>query len=181
MSREGGLKNRAVFFDRDGVVNVSPGEGYVLRWEDFHLQEGIVEAIREARRQGCLAILVTSQRGVGKGLMTREELDRIHREMQSILSSEGAEFDAIYAFTGEPDCPHRAKPDPEMIESACVAYSIDPGGSWMIGDADRDIVMARAAGLGGTIRVQSEKSVGEPADHTVDTTIELGPLLGKLL
>ncbi|MFM7605215.1 MAG: histidinol phosphate phosphatase, partial [Prosthecobacter sp.] len=80
----------AVFFDRDGVVNVSPGEGYVLREEDFHLSPGIIEALIVCRKRGFLLILCTSQQGVGKGLMTQATLDAIHALMQDRLAAAGA-------------------------------------------------------------------------------------------
>ncbi len=172
---------RCVFFDRDGVVNESPGDGYVLRWEDFHLQEGIAEALQWLREHDILSILVTSQKGVGKGLMGPDELHRIHRNLQAALADAGACFDAIYAFTGEPDCPHRPKPDPEMIETACESFFIDPRQSWMIGDADRDIAMGKSAGLQGTIRVRSEKTIGIEADHTIDHATQIRDILQEVL
>ncbi|MDF1823128.1 MAG: TIGR04282 family arsenosugar biosynthesis glycosyltransferase [Verrucomicrobiales bacterium] len=173
--------HRCVFFDRDGVVNRSPGSGYVLRHEDFHLNPGIPEALAWLRRKGILAILVTSQKGVGKGLMTEADLGAIHRKMQDELRLAGGAFDAIYAYTGTIDCPHLPKPDPEMIHSAAESFFIDLRQSWMIGDADRDIEMGKAAGLAGTIRILGEKPVGTPADHTLSGTGEIIKILEKLL
>jgi D-glycero-D-manno-heptose 1,7-bisphosphate phosphatase len=157
-----------VFFDRDGVVNRSPGEGYVLRWEDFHFNDGLFELLRLVKQRGYLAVLVTSQKGVGKGLMFHVELLRIHREMQQRLGLEcGSGFDAIYAHTGEADCPYPAKPDPEMIYAAARDCDIDLSRSWMIGDADRDIEMGQGAGLAGTLRLVGDKAVAVVADETV--------------
>lgn len=157
-----------LFFDRDGVVNRSPGSGYVLRWEDFEFQEGIFELISLVKSQGWLAILITSQKGVGKGEMFHVELDRIHEEMQKRITEEcGSGFDAIYAHTGLPQDPHPAKPDPGMILSAAADHDIDLSRSWMIGDADRDIEMAQRADLAGTIRLLGEKAVGIDANETV--------------
>lgn len=172
---------RGFFFDRDGVVNRSPGPGYVLRWEDFHFQEGIAEAIRWLRERDWLVFLATSQKGVGKGLMSRRELDRIHRKMQEWLAEEGGGFDAIYAHTGEPDCPWGPKPEPDMITAACEEFHLDPARSWIAGDADRDIAMGRAAGLGGTIRVLGENPVGIPADHTIRDVSEMVELFENVL
>lgn len=171
----------AVFFDRDGVVNRSPGSGYVLRWEDFHLQDGIVESLRLVRERGHLAVLVTSQRGVGKGLMTRSELDRIHRNLQETLAAEDAAFHAIYAYTGEPGCPWPPKPDPGMILAAAAEHSIELTRSLLVGDADRDIEMARRAGLRSALRIRSEHPVRTEADYTLDSISKLPALLQKLL
>ncbi len=174
-------KRRCVFFDRDGVVNQSPGQGYVLRLEDFHLNEGIAEAIRWLKDRDWLVILVTSQKGVGKGLMAPGDLEDIHRFMQRELAVSGSAFDGIYAYTGEFDCQNKPKPDPQMILAATESFQIDPRRSWMVGDADRDIAMGRAAGLTGTIRIAGDKPVGAPADHTLERITELKGLFERVL
>lgn len=168
----------AVFFDRDGVVNLSPGPGYVLSWESFRFSPGLFELVRDIHRRGWLAIIVTSQKGVGKNLMSQADLDTIHENLQSVLRDEiGSCFDGIYAYTGTPDCPHRPKPDPEMIATAARDWTIDLGRSWLIGDADRDIEMAAAAGIDRTIRVRGDNPIGSPATHTVDTLSEARSIL----
>ncbi len=166
------LSNRfCVFFDRDGVVNRSPGPGYVLNEEAFHLQEGIGDALRLIKERDGLAIIVTSQKGVGKGLMDEAMLQRIHLKMQrELLRESGVSFDGIYSYTGTPQCPHQAKPHPEMILTACERYFIDPCQSWLIGDTDRDIEMGKAAGLRGTIRIEGDKAIGIDADFTLKQT-----------
>jgi len=172
---------RCLFFDRDGVVNQSPGPGYVLSVEEFKINSGIGESLRWLKENDWLAILVTSQRGVGKGLMTAAELHRIHHHMQTELQKTGAAFDGIYAYTETPYCPYPAKPDPGMIFSAAESFFIDPRQSWMIGDADRDIEMGIAANLGGTIRIAGEKRITIEADHTLKSTIEIADLFKKVL
>jgi len=175
------MSRAAVFFDRDGVINASPGPGYVLSVAEFRLSEGIVEALRVVHERGALAIVVTSQKGVGKGLMSRDELDRIHDHMQEQLRKSGGGFDGVYAYTGEPDCPYRAKPDPDMILRAAEDFDIDLARSWMIGDADRDIEMGLAAGVRGTIRIAGEKQQGMMADHTLLSPLEIANILRKIL
>ncbi len=164
-----GSHRPAVFFDRDGVVNRSPGDGYVLSWDRFAFSPGLFDLLRLVKDRGYLAVVITSQKGVGKGLMSASELDQIHDRMQATLRAEiGSGFDAIYAFTGTPDCPHRPKPDPEMILTASRDLGIDLARSWMIGDADRDIEMGIAAGVEGTVRVRGDKAIGVDATETVD-------------
>ncbi|MDF1851706.1 MAG: TIGR04282 family arsenosugar biosynthesis glycosyltransferase [Verrucomicrobiales bacterium] len=179
----GRLEGRTcVFFDRDGVVNRSPGPGYVLHEDAFHLQSGIAEALRYLKQRDVLAILVTSQKGVGKGLMSEGDLQRIHDKMQRQLREEGGvAFDGILAYTGAPDCLHQPKPDPEMILTASERFFVDPRRSWMIGDADRDIEMGKAAGVQGTIRIETDKPVGIAADFTLSSASEITELIRKLL
>lgn len=143
----------AVFFDRDGVVNVSPGAGYVLRWEDFHFAPGIIEALSLCKARGFATIVVTSQQGVGKGLMTQAALDDIHARMQAELAKHSAAFDAIHACTHLSGTCTCRKPSPEMIFRARDEHGIDLSRSWLVGDHDRDIQMALNAGVPHTIRI----------------------------
>lgn len=173
----------AFFFDRDGVVNRSPGAGYVLRLEDFHFNEGIIESLAFLKSRGFALILVTSQQGVGKGLMTQAVLDEIHSTLQMELARHGAAFDAIYACTclaDDPQCTCR-KPSPEMILQAANEHALDLERSWLIGDHDRDIQMAINAGIPRTIRIQGDKPESVTAAHMLRDTCGLLPLLQSLL
>ncbi|MFZ4768520.1 MAG: D-glycero-alpha-D-manno-heptose-1,7-bisphosphate 7-phosphatase, partial [Roseimicrobium sp.] len=155
----------AFFFDRDGVVNISPGAGYVLHWGEFRFSEGIIAALARLKAQGFALIVVTSQQGVGKGLMSQADLDEIHANMQAELKRHGAEFDGIYACTclaHDAACKCR-KPSAEMILRATAERDLDLEHSWLIGDHDRDIQMAINAGVPRTIRVLGEKPPAVPA------------------
>jgi len=158
-----------VFFDRDGVVNVSPGAGYVTRVEDFVLTEGIVDCLRVAGERGYVAVLVTSQRCVGKGLLMAEGLADIHARMAALLASSGVGFLDVFAFTGLPETATWEKPSPVMIALAAERHGLDLAASWMVGDADRDIEMARRAGVGHTLRIAGEREVTVAADFVVDS------------
>lgn len=171
----------AIFFDRDGVINASPGEGYVLSWEAFYFNEGIMEATRLCKSLGYALVLVTSQQGVGKGLISQAGLDQIHQNMQEALGAKGAAFDCIEACTHLSGTCTCRKPSPEMIHRAAAALDLDLGRSWLIGDHDRDIQMAVNAGVPGTIRVLSHHQPGVAATHTVATTAELPALLKGVL
>lgn len=177
-----GKDKRCVFFDRDGVVNRSPGSGYLLSPDDFILNPGIAESLRLIRAKGALAIVVTSQKCVGKGLLSHAELTEIHTKMAELLAAENVGFDAVYAHTGDgslEDFP--AKPDPAMIFAAAERFSIDLRQSWLIGDADRDIAMAQAADLAGTLRIRGDKPMTIEATHVVTMTSKLPELLQKIL
>ncbi len=175
-------KRPAVFFDRDGVVNRSPGSGYVRSWRAFEFSPGFFDFFRMVKDRHWLAVLVTSQKGVGKGVMTQADLDDIHARMQSALRENcGADFDAIYAFTGTAKCPHRPKPDPEMIYTAASDLNIDLDRSWLIGDADRDIEMAIAAGLEGSVRVRGDKPITVEATGTVNSLEAAAAIFDSIL
>jgi D-glycero-D-manno-heptose 1,7-bisphosphate phosphatase len=172
----------AFFFDRDGVVNQSPGDGYVLRREDFHFNDGISETLAFLRSRGFALVLVTSQQGVGKGLMTRAALEEIHAFMQGELARHGAAFDAIYACTCLADdsrCTCR-KPSPEMILRAAREHGLDLAASWLVGDHDRDIQMAANAGVPHTIRIRSGRPLEVKSEHVLADVRELLPLLISL-
>lgn len=174
----------AVFFDRDGVVNVSPGEGYVTRWEDFHLTEGVSDALALCRARGYRCVLVTSQRCVGKGLISEDALEELHHRMQEALRGDHPskpDFDAVYAFTGLPGSETWEKPNPGMILQARRDGFLDLERSWLIGDHDRDIRMARHAGIRSTIRVRTHHTIGVPAEFTVESPGDLVALLDRVL
>ena len=170
-----------MFFDRDGVVNVSPGEGYVTRVEDFHLSPGLIELMGLVAERGLVAVLVTSQRCVGKGLLSCEDLEEIHGKLQSELGQSGLGFLDIYAFLGTPETESWEKPNPDMILLAAEKHGLDLAGSWMIGDADRDIVMAQRAGVGNTLRILGDKPVGVEADFTAADLLEARTILARAL
>ncbi len=163
------------------MVNVSPGSGYVLRRADFRFMPGIHEALRFCVEKGYLLILVTSQQGVGKKQMTLTDLEEIHDAMQAELDKSSAAFHGIYSCTHlDGTCTCR-KPSPELILNAIRDHKIRSADSIMIGDHDRDILMARNAGIRTTVRVAGQHQESVPADHRVAGVQELLPLLKKLL
>jgi D-glycero-D-manno-heptose 1,7-bisphosphate phosphatase len=172
--------HQGFFFDRDGVVNRDPHpEKYVLSWDQWEWMPGIFDLIRSVKDAGFITILVTSQKGVGKGLMSEGDLGEIHERMQTELRERGdLEFAAIYAYTGLPGCPIRPKPEPQMVLAAADDFCLDLANSYLIGDADRDIEMAQSAGVGRTIRVQGLKPIAIPADETVEN-LRFSPFSAK--
>jgi len=139
---------RAVFLDRDGVINQRPPEGlYVTRWEDFRILPGVAEGIALLNRAGFSVIVVTNQRCIAKGLMTAAELEEMHEQMTDSLARVGATIDATYYCPHEtqPSCDCR-KPAPGMLLSAARSRGIELPTSWMIGDSDIDIEAGKNAG-----------------------------------
>jgi D-glycero-D-manno-heptose 1,7-bisphosphate phosphatase len=145
--------NRAVFFDRDGTINVE--KNYMYRCEDFEFIPGAKEMLRYFKSQGYLLILVTNQSGIARGYYTVHDLEILHSYMQEMLSQEGIAFDGIYYCPHHPNgivkeyskaCECR-KPGKLLFEKAIREFSIDPTLSIAVGDKERDIIPARELGM----------------------------------
>jgi|SRR5580704_14751080 D-glycero-D-manno-heptose 1,7-bisphosphate phosphatase len=140
--------SKAVFLDRDGVINQKPPEGgYVTRWEDFHILPGVAEGVALLNRAGFTVIVVTNQRCIAKGLITVVELENMHQRLNELLAKSGAIIEGTFYCPHEiePVCECR-KPAPGMLLKAARLHGIDLAASWMIGDSDIDIQAGRNAG-----------------------------------
>jgi len=144
----------AVFVDRDGVINRRLPGDYVRSWEQFRFLPGARAGLRLLRESGYLLVIITNQRGIGRGLMTEADLAEVHRRLQVELGRAGAGVDAIL------HCPHDTpvgcdcrKPRPGMIERAFRTFPVDRSRSWVVGDSTSDIEAGRAAGLPGILVV----------------------------
>ena len=154
---------KAAFLDRDGVINVRlPDGAYVTRREEFVFCEGVAEALRLLQEKGFLLIVVTNQRGIGRGLMSEKDLDDVHRGMKEALEREGVTLDAVYfcPHNLDDDCDCR-KPRPGMLIAAMKRFAIDRESSIIIGDSETDIEAARAAGVGGVLVVPEGEEAPE--------------------
>lgn len=139
---------KALFLDRDGVINIAPPRGqYICSWEDFRLRRGVIDLIRRARAMDYLVVVVTNQRGVNLGVMTLEDLEDLHLKMRARLVERGALIDAVYFCVHglEDDCFCR-KPQPGLFLRAAQELNIDLANSLMIGDSKIDIEAGGKAG-----------------------------------
>jgi D-glycero-D-manno-heptose 1,7-bisphosphate phosphatase len=160
---------RAVFLDRDGVINRKPPEGdYVTRWEDFHILPGVAEGIALLNRAGFLVIVVTNQRCIAKGLMSAAELEKMHECMTEVLGKAGAIVDGTFYCPHEiePACDCR-KPAPGMLLNAARLHDIELSASWMIGDSEIDVEAGRNAGCK-TVRLLPGAEALPGARHQAD-------------
>ena len=147
MPAESELNSRAIFFDRDGVINTRIKGGYVRHWSEFTLLPDVAEVLREVKQKGYKAIVVTNQRGVGMGMMSEADLQTIHNELQNtLLQTAGVQFDDILFCTDVDDSSARRKPSPAMLLEAAEKWKLDLANSWMIGDSLSDIEAGRRAG-----------------------------------
>jgi D-glycero-D-manno-heptose 1,7-bisphosphate phosphatase len=137
--------NRAVFLDRDGTLIMDPG--YLTNPDQVVLLPGVAGAIRRLNQSGLLAIVVTNQSGIARGLLTVAMYHATEARLDHALHSEGARLDASYFCPHLPEisgpCECR-KPGTLLYRQAAERFRIDPGASWWIGDRLRDIEPARA-------------------------------------
>ena len=149
-------QQRAIFLDRDGTVNRK--NGLVYQEKQFELEDGVIEVIRKINQSGYLAILVTNQPVVARGLCSIEDVENIHKKLETLLGQEGVYLDEIRFCPHHPDkgypeenpdykilC-HCRKPDIGMIEDCVERYNINLADSWMIGDTTVDIQTGKNAG-----------------------------------
>ncbi len=147
--------NKAVFFDRDGVLNHD--YGYVYKIQDFFWMQNAKEAIAFCREKGYMVFVVTNQSGVARGLYKEEDIQKLHNFMQEELKQIGTYIDD-FAY-----CPHHPegmveeykticscrKPNAGMILDLAKKYDIDLTQSFMLGDHVRDVEAAENAGMQG--------------------------------
>lgn len=172
-------KQKAIFLDRDGTINEYVG--FLRKEEDFRLIPGVSEAIKKINNSGYLAIVVTNQPVIARGEVTEEELEEIHKKMETLLGLDGAYIDDIYYCPHHPDkgfegeipelkieCDCR-KPKTGMLEKAAREHNIDLSSSIMIGDSTLDIKMAENVGMQSVLLKTGQK--GEDGKYEVSPTL----------
>lgn len=138
----------SLFIDRDGVINEQNEGGYILKWEDFHFLPGVHKALQILANKFGRIVVVSNQRGVGKGLMTEASLKNIHQKLKyEIALSKGRIDDVIYCISTDVYHPDR-KPNPGMAYRIKQAYpEIDLSKTIMIGNKLSDMNFAQNAGI----------------------------------
>lgn len=141
---------KAIFLDRDGVINLD--KAYVSKIEDFEFCEGVFEALTHFQNLGYLLIIVTNQSGIGRGYYTEEDFQKLTAWMRKELLHVRIKIDAVYHCPHAPEanCACR-KPQSGMFLKAIEDFDIDVKQSWMIGDKPSDIEAALGAGILNTI------------------------------
>ena len=138
--------NRAVFLDRDGVINRKAPEGqYIASRRELVLLPGVLGAVRKLREAGFVIFVATNQRGIARQRVNAEELDDIHHDLLQLFSAAGAPIAKIYVCPHEDGCECR-KPAPGMLLRAAKEHAIDLQASWLVGDSATDIQAGKRAG-----------------------------------
>jgi len=141
-------KSWTLFIDRDGVINHEKEDAYILNWREFQFQDGAREAIHHFNQRFGKIIVISNQRGVGKGLMTEADLSSIHHHMEKQIGNAGGHIDKIYYCTSIDNKHPNRKPNPGMFLQAKEDFhSIDLSKSIMIGNKPSDMLAARNAGI----------------------------------
>ncbi len=140
---DNGLR-RAVFLDRDGVINQNP-PSYVLSWGDVRFLPGVFAALRRLAATSFAVVVVTNQSAVGRGLMSLDQMWAINRGIAAEVAAQGGRLDRIYACPHRPDegCSCR-KPQPGMLLQAARDLGLDLSASYFVGDAVSDVEAALA-------------------------------------
>lgn len=188
------MAGRALFLDRDGVVNVD--HGYVHRIADVEFVPGIFDLARAAAGLGFRPVVVTNQSGIARGLYGPEAFRAMTAWMAARFAAEGAPLAGVFHCPflpgGTPPFDRDSfwrKPNPGMILEAAIRLDLDVGRSILVGDQPSDMAAARAAGVGLRIAFGAGMKGGNPdADNAADDLAALardlhqlaGPLLSSV-
>ena len=179
-------RTRALFLDRDGIINVD--KEYVWRTEDFAFVPGIFELCRTAQDVGLVPVVVTNQAGIGRGLYTEHDFQALTEWMLAEFRARGIGIGRVYHCPYHPtdgigdyrrDSPDR-KPNPGMILKAMDDLGLDLSRSVLVGDKDSDIDAGRAGGVGYNIKLSPHaQAKGSPPCLEFGTLHAIGDWLSR--
>lgn len=146
------MKNKAIFLDRDGVINRDV-LNYTWLINDFNFLDGTFDACREFIRKGYLIVVITNQGGIAKKLYSHQHVLKLHEHMEASFAKEGIVISESYY------CPHHdatgkclcRKPGSLLVEKALARFDIDSARSYFIGDRARDVLAGEGAGVKGIL------------------------------
>ena len=161
---------RAIFLDRDGVINAD--NGYVSVVDDFDFIDGVIEAMKTLKEKGYLIVVITNQSGIARGYFTEEQFHTLTEWMDWSLADRGVDLDGIYY------CPHHSdhgvgkykvdcecrKPKAGMINDAIEELGIDISKSILVGDKVSDIQAGIASGISQNYLVRTGKEITEQGE-----------------
>ena len=174
MSLQTVTKAKALFLDRDGVVNVD--HGYVSQPQDFEFIPGVFSACQRFQQAGYKIVIVTNQSGIGRGYYSETDFNQLTKWMIQEFKSHHVDISAVYFCPHHPtnaapeylqECDCR-KPKPGMLLQAISQLGIDPNSSIMIGDKSSDMLAATSAGVGCKYLVKSGQRFTEQVEQLAD-------------
>ena len=163
--------NKAVFLDRDGVLNEEMGD-YVWTPERFHICPGVPASLARLKAAGYYLIVVTNQAGIAKGLYTRADVLACHELLQQAC---GHHLDALYMAASHPSISESIlrKPDSGMLEKATARFHLDPTQCWLVGDRARDMQAGARLGVRGILVGDAEPLSYAPRAADLQAATEL--------
>lgn len=154
------LKNKALFLDRDGTINVE--KHYVYKVEDFEFRDGIFELVRDFYDRGYLVFVITNQAGIARGYYSEKDFHLLNNWMVDQFRQNGIQITKVYFCPHHPDitgsCPCR-KPNPGMVMAAKSEYKLDLASSILIGDKESDIQTGLNAHIGTNVLIRESGRV----------------------
>ena len=174
-------KQKAVFLDRDGTINYL--KGFLKNSDDFELIQGVADAIRILNQSSFLVIVATNQPVIARGDCTLEELNNIHKKMETELGKDGAYVNDIFFC---PHHPHKGykgeivelkincdcrKPKIGMLLKAAEKYNIDLSKSWFVGDTTMDVQTGINAGMK-TVLVKTGEGGNDKKFNVLPTAVK---------
>lgn len=158
--------HRAVFLDRDGVLN-RDSDDFIKSAGELELLPGAAEVVAALNRAGFVTVVVTNQSGIGRGLFAAERLGEIHAKLIREIEAAGGRISGVY------HCPHRPdegcdcrKPALGMVLQAAREHDLDPSQSFFVGDKPDDIVCGQAAGCRTVLVLSGKTAVFDPTRFT---------------
>jgi D-glycero-D-manno-heptose 1,7-bisphosphate phosphatase len=160
--------NKAVFLDRDGVINRERND-YTFRIEDFEILPDVYKALKLLQKAGYLLVIISNQSGIGRGLFKIEDTEKMHDYLLKKLKKEKIRIEEIYYCVHHPEtgsCLCR-KPDSLNVEKALARFDINPVLSYFVGDKERDVLAGEKVGVKG-ILMESNSSLVKAIQPCID-------------
>ena len=156
--------HKTVFFDRDGVINKERPD-YVKSVDELHIFPNVAENVKILKNSGFMIVVITNQSAINRGLMTHDDLNKIHFAIQNHLQKKGTKIDAFYYCPHRPDenCECR-KPKPRLFFKASKELNLDLKNSWMIGNNESDIQAAEFAGCK-SVKINNSSKINIAVDQ----------------
>ncbi len=182
---------KAIFIDRDGVINKDPAgwteHSYVTDPKDLHILPGAIEALKLLDRSNIKVIVISNQAGVAKGYFTKEKLAEVTSKMLDEIGKKGTRIEEVYyCMHQDKDNCNCRKPETGMLERAISKYNIDTRETYFIGDGEVDVIAGKRMGLrtifvlsGKTSREDMRKWLAKPDYVFNDLLAAVKWLLGK--
>ncbi len=158
-------KTWTLFLDRDGVINVESVGSYITSWDEFNFHEGANEALRSLGKLFGTIVVVSNQRGVGRGIMSMDALREINTNLRTTVAEYGGRIDKVYNCTATEDSDHNRKPNTGMGMQAQQDFpSIDFKHSVMVGNSMSDMEFGKKLSMHTVFLTTKHDAVELPHD-----------------